>query len=104
MAGPKTAPLAPKIADRLLDLLGDSDKFRELFQGNPQAALELIGFDIAPDLKETLESTRPSITSCLSIQQLASKEVIREARNELRTMLLSGLGQVSPLLEATKSE
>jgi putative modified peptide len=110
MAGPKTASLEPKIIDRLLDLLGDSDKFRELFQQSPATALELIGH-VEPDAAErpatdsvTAESTGAvSIASCLNVTQLASKEVIRSARSELRTMFLRGLGQISPLLEATKS-
>lgn len=110
MAGPKTAPLEPKIIERLLDLLGDSDKFRELFQQSPATALELIGH-VEPDDAErpatdflTSESTGAvSIAGCVSVTQLASKEAIRNARGELRAMFLSGLGQISPLLEATKS-
>lgn len=101
MAGPKTAPLEPKIADRLLDLLGDSDKFRELFQQDPAAALELIGYQesvaastFAADSLTTQSMT--SIASCLNVSELASKETIQAAREELRGMLVAGLAYHTP--------
>jgi len=102
----KTVPLDPKIADRLLDLLGDSDKFRELFEQDPAAALEMIGY-VAPAQTIAL-STGPSagasIADCMQVKELASKEAIRNARKALRTMLLSGLSQITPNLDATYSE
>lgn len=110
MAGPKTAPLEPKIVDRLLDLLGDSDKFRELFQQSPAAALELLGYAEpvgagSPAADSLVAGTEAaSIAGCLTVNTLASKETIRAARGELRKMLLSGLGQISPQLDATSSE
>jgi putative modified peptide len=106
MAGPKTAPLEPKIVDRLLDLLGDSDKFRELFQSDPAAALELVGHQepIAAAKVLTASATGSgSITGCISVNQLASKETIQTARTELRSMLLSGLSQTAPQLDASSS-
>lgn len=111
MAGPKTAPLEPKIVERLLDLLGDSDKFRELFQRNPMQALELIGYQ-EPVESESLaaDSLVPSggaplsIASCISVSELASKEAIQTARNEIRSMLLGGLNHTTPQLDATLSD
>jgi putative modified peptide len=103
MASPKTAPLEPKIVDRLLDLLGDSDKFRALFQRDPGYALELIGHEepAHPSSKQGAGALQPTIAGCCAVQQLASKEAIRAARNELKTMLLGGLAQISPGLDAT---
>lgn len=107
MAGPKTAPLEPKIVDRLLDLLGDSDKFRELFQQSPATALELIGHEESravgasvADSFTTAGTGAISIAGCIAVNQLASKEAIRAAREELRSMLMSGLGQNPPQLDA----
>lgn len=109
MAGPKTAPLEPRIADRLLDLLGDSDKFRELFQRDPAAALELIGHQehvtantFVADSR-TVEGTAP-IAGCLSVSELASKETIQAAREELRGMLVAGLAYHTPQLDASNSD
>lgn len=104
MANNNTAPLQPKIADRLLDLLGDSDKFRELFQQDPAYALQLVGHEGPSALEARADASTPSISGCLSVRELASKDVIRAARTELRTMLLAGLAQISPLLEATRSD
>jgi len=105
MTGPKTAPLEPKIVDRLLDLLSDSDKFRELFQSDPAAALELIGHHEPRAANAlTASATEPvSIASCISVNQLASRETIQAARKELRSMLLAGLSQIAPQLDASAS-
>jgi putative modified peptide len=109
MARPKTAPLEPKIADRLLDLLAESDKFRELFQRDPSAALELIGHQqyvttttFAAD-SLTGEDMAP-IAGCLSVSELASKETIQAAREELRGMLVAGLAYHTPQLDASNSD
>lgn len=109
MAGPKTAPLEPKIVDRLLDLLGDSDKFRELFQQSPATALELLGHTepvVAPspaaDSLTAGSQASVSIMGCIAVSTLASKETIRAARQEIREMLLGGLAQTSPTLDATR--
>lgn len=103
MPNKTTAPLESKIADRLLDLLGDSDKFRELFQSDPAAALALIGYE-APTAAKAAASASLSITDCLRVTELASKESIRSAHGELKAMLLRGLSQITPNLDATYSE
>jgi putative modified peptide len=106
MANNTTAPLDPKIADRLLDLLGDSDKFRELFQSDTAAALELIGYlePIGADSFVVAASgPTASIADCLCVNQLASKEAIRAAHNELKSMLLGGLNHTTPQLDANPS-
>lgn len=102
MAGPKTAPMEPKIVDRLLDLLGDSDKFREMFQNDPAAALELVGYrePVAANALTAATAGSVSIAGCISVNQLASKETIQATRNDLRSMLLGGLSQIAPHLDA----
>lgn len=103
MTGPKTAPMEPKIVDRLLDLLGDSDKFRELFQSDPAAALELIGHrePVAANALTAATAGSVSIAGCIGVNQLASMETIQAARHELRSMLLGGLSQIAPQLDAS---
>lgn len=104
MATNKTAGLDEHVADKLLQLLGDNDEFRELFQKDPQAALMQIGYTSPDESQDATtakaSSSQQSITDCCSVQQLASKESIRAAHNELRTMLLSGLSQTAPQLDA----
>ena len=104
MAGPKTAGLEPKLIDRLLDLLGSDDSFRELFQQDPAAALEQIGYRSSVG-GNALAATggRSSISGCIGVRALASKEQIQAARSELKSMLLAGLGQTSPQLDASVS-
>ena len=89
----RSAPLEPQVADRLLDLLSTDDAFRSLFMSNPREALAQIGF-----VDET-ELASPHF--CFGgISKLAPKSVIAAARSEIRSMLTSGLGQISPLLDA----
>lgn len=111
MAEPKTAPLEPKIIDRLLDLLSDSDKFRELFQSAPAAALELIGHQeptalqsLAADSIAAEDTGLVAISGCLAVAELASKETIQAAREDLKSMLLQGLSHTTPQLDASLSE
>ncbi|GAB3100266.1 NHLP-related RiPP peptide [Lysobacter terrae] len=101
MAGPKSAPLEPKIIERLLDLLSDSDKFRELFQQDPAAALEMIGHDVGDQAARTALASQPAIAGCMQVGRLASKSAIRAAHAEIKKMLLAGLAQTTPNLDAT---
>lgn len=73
------APLDAQTADKLLELLSTNDQFRELFTSDRQAALAQVGY---PDAAE------PSI-QCTSVDQLASKEEIAQAREELKSVLTS---------------
>lgn len=103
--GDKTAPLDPKIADKLLDLLSTDDDFRELFSSDPQAALAQVGYQREPEAslaKTTSDDSiaRKAFGDCCSVSELASKEVILEARDAIRSMLTSGLGQITPQLDA----
>lgn len=99
-----TAPLDAAVADRLLDLLGNDDLFRERFRRDPLAALHSIGHT-PPPLRMTACGAgaypRPEPFAECKVQELASKEAIRAARAEIRNMLLRGLSQETPKLDAT---
>ena len=104
MAKTKTAPLDPKVADKLLDLLSTDNEFRRLFKKDPQAALVKAGYK-GP--KAALAVARkgppftppgpppviPPIHGCYRVQRIAPKTDIIRARAKLREMLTSGLSQ-----------
>ena len=90
---PRSAPLDPQTADRLLDLLSTDDAFRRLFKRSPARALEQVGFQA--------DRVLLSPAFCFfGIEKLASKTQIIEARNEIRAMLTAGLAQNPPQLDA----
>jgi putative modified peptide len=82
----KAAPLEPKVADRLLDLLSTDNAFRRLFKKDPQAALVKAGWEPEPNSKMA------SPAWCLGVERLASKEQIIESKAALRQHLIAGLG------------
>ena len=53
--GAKSAPLDPKVADKLLDLLSTDNEFRRLFKKDPQAALAKVGH---PEAKAAVAALR----------------------------------------------
>ncbi|GAB3345667.1 NHLP-related RiPP peptide [Marilutibacter aestuarii] len=100
----RTAPLSPEIADRLLDLLGSDDLFRERFQRDHLAALRSIGYESPTPGQMTAcgevaaaEWIEPF--ACCKVTKLAPKDAIAEARDEIRTMLMGGLAQTTPKLD-----
>ena len=109
--GTRSAPLDPKVADRLLDLLSTDNAFRRLFKKDPQAALAQVGH---PEAKAALAAQRkgppftppgpptaiPPVATCYQVQRLAPKASIVKARAELREMLTSGLSQGPIQLDA----
>lgn len=104
MAKTKTAPLDPKIADKLLDLLSTDNEFRRLFKKDPHSALAKVGYK-AP--KEDLDTSARKGTpaqrafhACCKVRRIAPKMDIVKARNEIRTMLTSGLSHTTPQLDA----
>jgi putative modified peptide len=97
----KTAPLDPKIADKLLDLLSTDDDFRDLFQKDPQVALQQVGYSEGTASATSKASSAPSFAACCRVDTLASKEVILAARSEIKKMLTSGLAYTTPQLDAT---
>lgn len=101
----RTAPLPVEVADRLLDLLGSDDLFRERFQRDHLAALRSIGYESPPPGQMTACGTVPipmaqaeAFRDC-KVRQLASKEAIAAAREEIRAMLLKGMSQTTPQLD-----
>jgi putative modified peptide len=101
----RSAPLDPKVADKLLDLLSTDNAFRRLFKKDPQAALAQVGH---PEAKAAVAGLKrgvaaPALTSasCCTVQSIAPKATIIRARAELRTMLTSGLMYTPPQLDAT---
>lgn len=100
--GTKTAPLDPQIADRLLDLLSTDDGFRDLFAKDPQAALKKVGYQPGPATAEgeKIQAANAAFDTCCSVSSLASKEAILEARDAIRSMLTSGLSQITPQLDS----
>jgi len=90
MATKKSAPLDPKVADKLLELLSTDNEFRRLFKKDPAAALARAGHKEATSV----------IAGCLQVERIAPKADIIKARTELKSMLCSALGQSPPALEA----
>lgn len=110
-AGKKSAPLDPKVADRLLDLLSTDNEFRRLFKKDPLTALVKVGYKPSKDELATATRKGPPFTppgppsrvppvSCYTVQRIAPKAEIVKGRADLKTMLTSGLGQNPPMLEA----
>ena len=113
--GAKSAPLDPKVADKLLDLLSTDNEFRRLFKKDPQAALAQVGH---PEAKAAVAALRkgppftppgpppsvPPVWSCCKVDRIAPKADIIKARTELRTMLTSSLAQTPPMLDASISK
>lgn len=102
--GARSAPLDPKVADKLLDLLGTDNAFRRLFKKDPQAALAQVGHPEAKaavaGLKKAVAAPALTTASCCTVQRIAPKATIVRARAELKAMLTSGLAQNPPQLDA----
>lgn len=98
-----SAPLSAELADRLLDLLSSDDGYRARFQRDPRAALHELGYESPLPGRMTACGTLPvaqpeSLIDC-RVQDLASKEAIAAARDEIRSMLTQGLTQQTPKLD-----
>jgi putative modified peptide len=104
MNKPLTAPLDPALADRLLDLLSTDDLFRERFQRDHLAALRTIGYESPTPGQMTacglVANAQPEAFRDCKVQDLAPKEAIAAARGEIKAMLLRGLNQNTPQLDA----
>ena len=106
--GAKSAPLDPKVADKLLNLLSTDNEFRRLFKKDPQAALAKVGH---PEAKAAVAALRKgpaaviplTTASCCQVQRIAPKADIIKARDALRTLLTSGLAYTPPALEAAST-
>ncbi|MBK0025127.1 putative modified peptide [Stenotrophomonas sp. S48] len=83
------------VARRLVDLLATDDTFRAQFSANPGEALLAVGFDAQRQPAEW-----EVLRVCFAVRELASKEVIAAARDEINLMLTSGMAQLVPALDA----
>ncbi|WP_181902874.1 NHLP-related RiPP peptide [Lysobacter soli] len=89
----RTVPMSRPAAIKLVDLLATSDEFRDVFMRDARMALETWQFD-----QDTIDWFWWDCK--MGINQLASKEVIAEARDEIVSMLMAGLNQTTPDLNA----
>jgi putative modified peptide len=99
-----TAPWDPQLAARLRELLSSDDDFRTQFQADALAALRTLGYTSPEPGKMTACGLLPAaqlepFADC-KVQELASKEVIAAARQEVMAMLTRGLDQSTPRLDA----
>ena len=103
--GARSAPLDPKVADRLLDLLGSDNAFRRLFKKDPQAALAQVGHAEAKAVLAARKAGAPAPTqstaSCCQVARIAPKATIVRARDELKAMLTQSLAYTVPALDAS---
>jgi putative modified peptide len=76
---PDQQPLPAKVVDQLLDRLSTDDSFRALFERNPEAAFERLGY---PPTAEQLACCKP--------EKLADKATIQATREEMRERLILG--------------
>lgn len=72
-------PMEAEAADKLLELLSTDDEFRKLFAHDRQKALEQVGYPAAGEKS----------IQCTTVRQMASKEEIAAARDELKSYLTS---------------
>jgi putative modified peptide len=97
MATKKTAgrapALDPKVADKLLNKLSTDNDFRRLFKKDPAAALVKVGHP-----KDAAALTG----GCCQIDSIAPKAQIAKVRDELKTMLTTGLS-MGPIMLNMKS-
>jgi|GEM_PF-325961 len=90
---PRAVPMSRPAAIKLVDLLATSDEFRDVFMRDARMALETWQFD-----QDTIDWFWWDCK--MGISQLAPKEVIAEARNEIVSMLMTALNQTTPQLDS----
>ena len=90
---PRTVPMNRQAAIKLVDLLATSDEFRDVFMRDARVALETWQFD-----QDTIDWFWWDCK--MGISQLAPKEVIAEARDEIVSMLMGSMAQTTPKLDS----
>lgn len=83
----KHAPLQPHVADKLLDLLSTDDMFRSIFKADPAAALAQVGHPDAERYAGKASIGEGETFYCMTADQLAPKEEIMQAREQLKSYL-----------------
>ncbi|UWX03954.1 putative modified peptide [Pseudoxanthomonas sp. NC8] len=93
MATKKTGtatPLDPKVARKLLDKLGTDNEFRRLFKKDPKAALVASGYKVAKG-DAAGDAALAQVAGCLSVERIAPKATVLQARDTLEAQLLAGM-------------
>lgn len=90
-----TLKLEAATASKLIELLSSDDGFRELFAKDTLAALEKLGQARTPELEAF-------VVECCAKIELASKETIADAREEIMSMLTVGGNYSVPMLDANQ--
>lgn len=83
----KHATLQPHVADKLLDLLSTDDTFRSAFKADPAAALAQVGHPGAEQHAGKASIAKGETFYCMTAEQLAPKEEIMQARDQLKSYL-----------------
>ena len=86
----KATPLDPKVADKLLDLLGTDNEFRRLFKKDPGAALLKAGYKV-PKGDAAAADNLQKLHQQLAVEKIAPKAAVQKARMEIKSSLTSGL-------------
>ena len=86
----KPTPLDPKVADKLLDLLGTDNEFRRLFKKDPGAALVKAGHKV-PKGDAAAATNLQRLHDRLKVEKIAPKAAVQKSRQEIRTSLISEL-------------
>lgn len=85
--GPPPAPLHPRVARKLLDLLSTDDDFRDLFRRDAHAALVQAGYEAPAGTESTAGASGGGCMQLSGTDQLASKEQIARDRPKLEQSL-----------------
>lgn len=86
----KPTPLDPKVADKLLDLLGTDNEFRRLFKKDPGAALVKAGYKL-PKGDASAASNLQRLHDQLKVEKIAPKAAVQKARQDIKSSLISEL-------------
>lgn len=78
--------VTPEVADLLLDRLSSDDRFRGLFEKDPNMALAMLGHPVPNSFA----------LKCAPLRQLASKQEFAAARAQLRDQIISAAALTNP--------
>ena len=92
----KAAPLDPKVADKLLDMLGTDNEFRRLFKKDPGAALVKAGYKVPKGDAAAADNLRSYAQR--AVEKIAPKAGRAEGAQEIKTSLL-GTGHAADSVE-----
>ncbi|MBK0025129.1 putative modified peptide [Stenotrophomonas sp. S48] len=87
--------LEADVVRRLIDRLSHDDLFRAQFVRDPGGALVQVGFNAARNPDDW-----KALSMCFLVGELAPKESILAARDEIHALLTSAINQIVPALDA----